>query len=431
VNLLLTNTEEEQPYLILRCLRHEARRIVITVSEGSLLKRWQGIAAWSRHVNKRYTVPDCSADWRAGRIEADNTPAEEAYIQRIEQICRKEKIDTIFPSYDAEVFVFAKNKDRFNRQGITTVTPEFSALTRILDKSLTLEAAHKVGFPTPLSYIPTNHQELLSAASDLTAPWVLKPRCNAHGANICMVQDLPELNREFTRLSEIQERPLLQEFVPTRTKRNYYLLVNRDLEILSRLSPRVHRYRRVGVRTPCAAVESTLEAPYANEVNALVKELGIWGGMTVQSIVDARDGIPKLMEINPRFGHNMWYQSELGINAPLIYLRLAQGRPTGDIPSFPEGVLLLDPLWDVLHLLGQCLDQGKTWVRARFNKQESRQNAYEQDSIPQLLRAFRSEYFSRNRRVTSPLNRGFFSDPLPPLVRITRTLLEAIGRRTS
>lgn len=82
MNLLLTNTEEEQPYLILRCLRHEARRIVITVSEGSLLKRWQGIAAWSRHVNKRYTVPDCSADWRAGRIEADNTPAEVPTVSR-------------------------------------------------------------------------------------------------------------------------------------------------------------------------------------------------------------------------------------------------------------------------------------------------------------------------------------------------------------
>lgn len=431
MNLLITNTQEEQPYLILRCLRHEAERIVVTVSEGNLFKRWSGMSAWSRHVSKRYTVPDCSADWRAGRIEADNTPDEESYIQRIEQICSKEEIDTIFPSYDAEVFVFAKNKERFASQGITIVAPEYTALTRILDKSLTLQAADTVGFPCPSSHTPQNHQKLLSAVAGMSAPWVLKPRCNAHGVDICLARDLGELETTFAQLSDTQERPLLQEYIPARTKRNYYLLVSPEFEIVSLFSPRVHRYRRVGMRTPCASVETTLEVPYTKEVRALVRELGIWGAMTVQTIVDERDGIPKLMEINPRFGHNLWYRTEFGINEPLIYLRLAQGRPGGDIPSFPEGVLLLDPLWDVLHLLGQCLDQGKAWLLARFNKGESATKPYEADSIPQLLHAYRKEYFSRNPRVTSPLNRGFFSDPLPPVVRICRTLLEAIGRRAS
>jgi hypothetical protein len=431
LNLLITNTREEQPYLILCCLRHEARRIVITVDEGNLFRRWAGISAWSRHVSKRYTVPDCSADWRAGRIEPDNTPAEEAYVQRIEQICRTENIDTIFPSYDAEVFIFAKNKERFSRQGINTVTPEYSAVTRILDKSLTLQAAHVVGFPTPLSHTPSNREELRSAAEGLAAPWVLKPRCNAHGANIFVANDLVELEEIFTRLNSIQERPLLQEFVPAQTKRNYYLVVSPAFEVVSLFSPRVQRTRRIGIRTPCAAVETTRDVPFAGEVHALVRELGVWGALTVQTIVDERDGTPRLMEINPRFGHNLWYRTEMGINEPLIYLRLAQGRPAGDIPSFPEGVLLLDPLWDILHLLGQCLDQGKTWLRTRFKSAENPAIACEVDSIPQLLRDLKAEYFSRRPRVTSPLNRGYLSDPLPPLVRIIRTLLEAVRRRAS
>ena len=431
MNLLVTNIREEQPYLILRCLRHEARRIVVTVDEGNLFRRWSGMSAWSRHVNKRYTVPDCSADWQAGRIEPDNTPAEETYVRRIEQICRTENIDTIFPSYDAEVFVFAKNKERFSRQGITTVTPEYSAIARLLDKSLTLQAAQKVGFPIPLSHTPSNREELHSAVAGLAAPWVLKPRCNAHGANICLTNDIVELEKMFTRLNSIQERPLLQEFITAQTKRNYYLLVSPELEVVSLFSPRVHRTRRISVRAPCAAVETTREVPFTREIRALVRELGAWGAMTVQTIVDERDGMPRLMEINPRFGHNLWYRTEMGINEPLIYLRLAQGRPAGDIPSFSEGVLLVDPLWDTLHLLGQCLDQGKTWLRTRFRNAESVPTTFEADSIPQLLRAFKAEYFSRRPRVTSPLNRGYFSDPLPPLVRILRTLLEAVGRRLS
>ena len=431
MNVLITNTQEEQPYLILRCLRHVADRIVITVNEGNVFRRWAGISAWSRHVSKRYTVPDCSADWRAGRIDADNTPAEEAYIQRIEAICAKENIDTIFPSYDAEVFVFAKNKARFATQGIVTVVPGYAALIRILDKSLTLQAAKKIGFPAPLTHVPSTRDDVLTTAAGMASPWVLKPRCNAHGANIRLARNLAELEAAFEALSAIQPRPLLQEYVPALTKRNYYLLVSPGLEIVSLFSPHVHRVRRVGVRTPGAAVETTNDVPCIAQVRALVRELGIWGAMTVQTIVDARDGKPKLMEINPRFGHNLWYRTELGINEPLIYLRLAQGQDPGEIPPVPEGVLLLDPLWDALHLLGRSLDQGKAWLRARFRSSDDVLTPFTEDSIPYLLRAFRSEYFGRTRRVTSPLNRGWFSDPLPPLVRICRTVFEAVRRRTA
>jgi predicted ATP-grasp superfamily ATP-dependent carboligase len=429
MNLLITNAQDEQAYLMLRCLRHVSDRIVITVSEGNVFRRWAGLSAWSRHVSKRYTVPDCSADWRAGRIETDNTPNEEAYIQRIEAICAREKIDTIFPSYDAEVFVFAKNKARFGAQGIVTVVPGYAALTRILDKGLTLQAAQKVGFPIPATHIPATVDELRTAAASIESPWVLKPRCNAHGVNIRWASDLEELEAGFKVLSADQPRPLLQEYVPALAKRNYYLMVSPEFEIVSLFSPRVHRYRRVGMRTPSAAAETTNDVPFVAEVRALMRELGIWGALTLQTIVDARDGVPKLLEINPRFGHNLWYRTELGVNEPLIYLRFAQGRDAGEIPAFPVGVLLLDPLRDALHLLGQSLDQGKTWLRARFGGKEAVSKPYKEDSISQLLRAFRSEYFGRTPRVTCPLNRGWFSDPLPTLVRICNVLLESLRRR--
>ena len=431
MNLLITNTQEEQPYLILRCLRHVADRVVVTVSEGNLFKRWSGIPAWSRHVSKRYTAPDCSADWRAGRIQAGNTPAEENYIRRIEEICAKEHIDVIFPSYDAEVYVFAKNKARMAAQGIVTVVPEYETLTRILDKDLTLKAALAAGFPIPATRVPGNRAELLAGAAELAPPWVLKPRCNAHGANIRLARDLDELEAIFNELSEIQPRPLLQEYVPALTKRSYYLVVSPRFEVVALYSPQVLRYRKIGMRTPSAVVETTSNVPLVEEILALVRKLGIWGGMTAQTIVDARDGIPRLMEINPRFGHNLWYRTEFGVNEPLMYLRLAQGQPVGEVPTLPDGVLLLDPLWDILHLLGLCVDQAKHWLRKRFRTAGYDASTFDAESIPRLLRDYKSEYFSRRPRVTNPLNRGWLSDPLPPLIRISRTILyELIRRRT-
>lgn len=429
MNLLITNTQEEQAYLILRSLVDEADRIVVTISGDNLFQRWAGMSQWSRYVSKRYRVPDCAADWRSGLVQPENTPAEERYIRRIEEICAAEAIDVIFPSYDAEVYVFAKNKDRLAAQGIVAVVQDYKSLTSILDKSLTLQAAEKVGFPIPRTFVSADHGALTDIMAGSEPPWVLKPRCNAHGANIMLARDRDELKAAFRDLSQAQERPVVQEYVPYTAKRNFYLIVDRDSEIVFLFSPEVQRTRKVGVVQPCAAVVSTTDVPFIDKVRALLRELGVWGAMTLQTVVDARDGQPKLMEINPRFGHNLWYRTELGVNEPLLALRLAQGVDPGKAPTFREGVILLDPLWDLLHLLGQVVDQSFAWLRALFGGAKPDNDVLAKESIRQLLRDYQSEYFSRRDRVTSPLNRGLFTDPLPPIVRIIKTVAEALLRR--
>ena len=262
MNLLITNTQEDQAYLILLCLKDEANKIVVTICGDTLLGRWAGMSPWSRHVSKRYRVPDVYADWKAGLLQAHNTPAEERYLQRIEEICAAEGIDTVFPSYDPEVYVFSKNKARLAEQGILTVVPDFEGLPRILDKSLTIEAAKKVGFPTPASEVVGSLEALAVSRQRIEAPWVLKPRCNAHGANIVPVDDPARLEPAFRAMQQIQHGPMLQEHVQAQTKRNFYLVADRESKLVCLFSPTVSRTRKTGFRTPCAAVVSCSEAPY-------------------------------------------------------------------------------------------------------------------------------------------------------------------------
>ena len=82
MHLLITNTQEDQAYLILLCLKDEASKVVVTLGGETRFQRWFGISRWSRHVSKRYRVPDVYADWKAGVVQFENTPAEERYIQR-------------------------------------------------------------------------------------------------------------------------------------------------------------------------------------------------------------------------------------------------------------------------------------------------------------------------------------------------------------
>ena len=113
MNLLVTNSQSAQAYSIIRALRPYATKIVATM-EGK--HRWAARtahAANSRLVDRRYYVPRADLDWKAGIIQKENTAREEAYVQRILEVCRLEQIDTIFPSSDPLVYVFAKNQDRF------------------------------------------------------------------------------------------------------------------------------------------------------------------------------------------------------------------------------------------------------------------------------------------------------------------------------
>jgi hypothetical protein len=141
VNLLITNSHAAQAYAILRALRPYAGRVVATMNGTT---RWRALtshAAHSRHIDACYYTPHSAVDWLAGVVQDTNTENEEAYVRRIEDICRAERIDTIFPSSDAEVYVFAKNKARFARQGIVCIVQDSGSLTGVNEPLLLLRLA--------------------------------------------------------------------------------------------------------------------------------------------------------------------------------------------------------------------------------------------------------------------------------------------------
>ena len=63
-------------------------------------------------------------------------------------------------------------------------------------------------------------------------------------------------------------------------------------------------------------------------------------------IRDPRDGVDKLMEVNPRFPRQLWNRTELGINEPLMCVQLARGEPVTPVDGYPEGVLFVSPIED-------------------------------------------------------------------------------------
>src|SRR5688572_3946150 len=107
MNILITNTHATQSYAIMTALRPYANRIVATVEQGARLQSGLPQAAYSRFVDKKYQIPSPVHDWRGGNIIRGNTNREDCFIQAVVQICQKENIDVVLPSWDPYVYVLS------------------------------------------------------------------------------------------------------------------------------------------------------------------------------------------------------------------------------------------------------------------------------------------------------------------------------------
>lgn len=420
MNLLITNSQELQAYIILRCLRPQAKRIVVTHGGDSLgSTSFKGMAVSSRFTDAKYRVPHFASDWLAGRLQAVNTEAEEAYIQRIEDICRLENVDVIFPSLDPEVYLFAKNKQRLEAQGVLAVVPELEVIGVVMDKALTVRAAQRAGFSCPKTYFPDSEADLKEISEDSEPPWIVKPRFTAHGAHMIYVDEPSELEAAYANVRGFQQAPIIQEYIKGGLRRNYYVTVGRDGQILSVLSPRVIRTYRTGYRVSSKSCVSASTGPNLGKLRDLLSELGLWGGYTIQTIIDPRDGIPKLLEINARLGHHIWWRTGLGVNEPLILLQLARGDiPAGNV-RFPDGVILLDPFHDLFFLYNQLVNATFNAAgRLMHRRGRSPGAASDPDnpgSVLETLRLYKRDYFNREPKILCPEVRNLLSDPYPSL----------------
>lgn len=416
MNLLITNSHETQAYTIMRCLRSSARKVVVTEGGDSVnASGFRGMTAYSRFVDARHPVPHFAGDWLAGRHADENTEAEELYISRIEEICRLEKIDVIYPSLDPEVYLFSKNKARFLQQGIVTVVPDADLIRIPLNKALTMRTAQRVGFPCPKTFFPESPADIQQIIADSEPPWIVKPRFTAHGQHMEIAESAAELEAAYAKVCGIQSSPIVQEYIKGGQRQNYYLTVDRSGRILSLLSPRSTRtHQWGGYRVSTKAAVSSSTAPYLDELRALLRELGLWGGYTVQTKIDPRDGIPKLLEINARLGQHVWWRTGLGVNEPMICLQLARGeQPAGNF-QFRDGVMLLDPYFDLFELYPHvvtALFEGAKRLLGRGSAAPAGATDAPTPNAMSLLRLYAPDYLNLKPKVFCPEFSSALSDP--------------------
>ena len=366
-------------------------------------------------MDARHRVPSPVADWLAGRTTGDNTPLEAAFVDAVSDVCRRERIDTIFPSWDPYVCTLSKNRAHFSAMGVTIPVPDFPTVLTALDKHETMKAAERAGVPYPRTYLYTDPDQLRDIEAREGFPLVVKPRLTSGSRGMAIVRDRLELERAVPRIAAEHGAPLIQEYIPGGDKTSIQLVLGRDGAVLFAFHKLRHRTFKRTARLATVS-ESARPDERLLTVAPLLRTLGWWGALGIETIRDPRDGLDKLMEVNPRFPRQLWNRTELGINEPLMCVQIARGEAVPSAGEYPLGVLFISPIEDV-ELFGlQLIDLAAHRLRTQIARRPVLDRSVPTLSFVEQCRSFLGTYRNRQRKVWDPYFRYFFQDPIVSLL---------------
>jgi carbamoyl-phosphate synthase large subunit len=248
------------------------------------------------------------------------------YIREISDICRREKVDVIFPATDAELERLAILKDEIGKIGTKIVISPRETIRICRDKWLTYQNLSR-HLPIVKSALPNLG---LSQALRVTGlPAMIKPRLGWGSRETYKVRSVEEAEMIIGNI----EKPIIQSWLEGE---EYTVdgLTDKHGKVLCCV-PR----RRTKVLAGLSFQGITVRDEQLIRLGEKIAEhLKIVGPFNFQ--LKKIDGEPEIFEINPRFAGTGILSVEAGVNIPLLAVKtICDMKIPGEI-DFEEGMVV-------------------------------------------------------------------------------------------
>jgi D-aspartate ligase len=238
----------------------------------------------------------------------------------------------LIPTADETAALVARHHDTLGRHFVHT-SPSWESLRWAYDKRLTYALAERVGVPCPHTALPRTPEE--AAAVEMAFPAILKPAVKDSfnrftAAKAWRVDDRRELSARYAEACTLVDPDILmvQELVPGGGDAQLsFTSLCRDGEPLATLTARRTRQYPADFGRASTFVE-TVECP---EIVApslrMLREIRYTGLIEIEYKRDPRDGVLKVLDMNPRVWG--WHSlcARAGVDFPYLLWLLASGRP--------------------------------------------------------------------------------------------------------
>ena len=254
---------------------------------------------------------------------------EEKYVNELINICRLKKIDVIIPVIDPEIYILSGYKDLFHKNNISIVVSDRRVLDICFDKTLMNQFLDEKGIHFPKTFTSISGFEHAEQKGEIAFPVVLKPIFGSGSVDTYFLEDRSKLNALFHEGMIIQEKLNGIEY-GTDTFNSFdgkpiRCVIKRKLQMRSGETDKC-------ISVHCAAIEATLIR--------LATELKHIANLDCDVIVS--EGIPYVIDMNPRFGGGYPATHAIGVNLVDILFRLLKGEKIVEcFGEYPDDVLVM------------------------------------------------------------------------------------------
>jgi predicted ATP-grasp superfamily ATP-dependent carboligase len=232
------------------------------------------------------------------------------------------------------------------------LTSDQKKIEFVRDKKNIIKFAERQGIPVPKTWVDPPSLTLSPWGGGQGEGYVIKPRISSGSFGIVYVKTKEDLIPSYQRIHAKYPSPLIQEWIPDGG--GIYGLSALFDETSNVKAAFVHKKLRMyPIHGGPSTLREGVEHPQVLELGlSLLKALNWVGIAMVEFKVDPRDGIPKLMEINPRFWGSLQLAIVSGVDFPYLILKMARGEKFKPVLHYPVGRRCRWLLFgDILHFL--------------------------------------------------------------------------------
>jgi len=273
------------------------------------------------------------------------------YIEKLFDICKKEKIQVIAPGSEPETEIISKNFLNFSEKNIIPLTNRYDLVKICNDKLSLSKFLDSKGIKIPKTYFIENISEITS--SDF--PLLIKPIIGSGSRNVFVAQNIEELSFFIKYLTKQKINPIIQEYISgidnefsigilycDGGKLNTSIAMRRNLS--NGLST---RSKIKSEKNESLIVSSGISQGYFDDFSKIRKSaeeiaatINSDGPINIQCRI--KNNELYVFEINPRFSGTTSARALVGCNEPNI---LTKFRIYGKIPkniSYKYGYVMKD-----------------------------------------------------------------------------------------
>lgn len=290
-------------------------------------------AYWSRYADHKIL----------GLCDLHKTEESEKYII---ELVKKGKFNMVFAPFEFSARILSHNKEELSKYAIIYAMDK-EVFDRVNNKEEVMRVCMENGIPCPQTFFGIESIDDIDGR--IQFPVIIKPH-SMYGARGFHLFNSADEMREYVKEKQIDLRGyVVQEYIPEGSRlMGGNVMIDRNGEIKSSyLYICEHIYPEVG---GTSTLNGILVRPDITEYcDKLVKLMGLQGEMGVDLMLDCRDNVGRVIEINPRPVHGIALGFYAGVNHAQQILEDAFGMEVTPMevtkPKTASRIGQTDALW--------------------------------------------------------------------------------------